>query len=189
MLSTSWWLSGGVVLAQLLAIASAVDLRLYNTDYACNGNRLVCSNIAQRTCCIPRVEYYYAASCLNCDTGMTHVAWQRDGDRACSRAVLSRRGGSNNCIVQTGSTIFALYGQTWQYNSKKRDGKGERIASCTGSVEPDLVEIDGQFFSLNETVSNSEKDDLYALYLNGTVLADVPVELQKFETSYYAGDA
>ncbi|RXG43008.1 hypothetical protein VDGE_06145 [Verticillium dahliae] len=117
------WLFGGVVLSQLLSLAAAVDLRLYNTDYSCNGNRLICSNIPQQTCCVPRVEYYYSASCLNCDSGMTHYGWQRDGGIACSRVVVSRRGGSNNCIVQSGVTIFALYGQTWQYNSRKRDGK------------------------------------------------------------------
>lgn len=68
----SRWLFGGVVLSQLLSLAAAVDLRLYNTDYSCNGNRLICSNIPQQTCCVPRVEYYYSASCLNCDSGMTH---------------------------------------------------------------------------------------------------------------------
>ncbi|KAG7140823.1 hypothetical protein HYQ45_002540 [Verticillium longisporum] len=172
----SRWLFGGVVLSQLLSLAAAVDLRLYNTDYSCNGNRLICSNIPQQTCCVPRVEYYYSASRLNCDSGMTHYGWQRDGGIGCSRVVVSRRGGSNNCIVQSGVTIFALYGQTWQYNSRKRDGKGERSPSCKASVEPDLVEIDGQYFSLNETVPDAQKDDLSSLDLyhptcsNSTVL-------------------
>ncbi|KAG7101416.1 hypothetical protein HYQ46_013217 [Verticillium longisporum] len=96
----SRWLFGGVVLSQLLSLAAAVDLRLYNTDYSCNGNRLICSNIPQQTCCVPRVEYYYSASCLNCDSGMTHYGWQRDGGIGCSRVVVSRRGGSNNCIQE-----------------------------------------------------------------------------------------
>lgn len=127
-------------------------------------------------------------SCDGAD-GECESRWQRDGGIACSRVVVSRRGGSNNCIVQSGVTIFALYGQTWQYNSRKRDGKGERSPSCKASVEPDLVEIDGQYFSLNETVPDAQKDDLYALFLNGTALADVPKELQAFETNYYAGEA
>jgi hypothetical protein len=77
MLHSASLLSYGVVLSQMLSLAAAVDLRLYYSEYTCRGNRAVCSNISPRSCCIPTIawkDYYNAASCSNCNSGMKHIA-------------------------------------------------------------------------------------------------------------------
>jgi hypothetical protein len=91
--------------------------------------------------------------------------------------------------------IYALYGHTWNYISKRKRDDGtleeyedEEAEQCLGTVEVDLLEIGGQFFDVNGTVPEADKLELYELMGSGALLEDVPEALRVYESSYEADD-
>ncbi|GES62547.1 hypothetical protein ATEIFO6365_0005068800 [Aspergillus terreus] len=154
-----------------LPVSFGVNLHQY-TRPRCYGNRAWCNNIGSRVCCQARNRVFASGSCQGCTSTDFHTTWNRVGNNYCGRAAASTNGG--RCI-SGGSN---LRGHTWCRLCRTRAEAEE--APCTETLEPDVLEIGGRMFYLNESVPEDHRDRLWQLWGDEVPVEDVPSELMQY---------
>ncbi|KAH8434337.1 uncharacterized protein LDX57_011985 [Aspergillus melleus] len=162
------------VLLSLLALTNAVTLHQYSRP-RCGGRHAVCRNIGPRVCCQAANRVFASGSCTGCTSTDFHITWNRVGQRYCGRVAASTNGG--RCI-SGGSN---LRGHSWCRLCRTVTSGGEiEDATCTSTAEPDALEIGNKWFSVNETISENDRNALWALW--GSEADDnVPQNLLRYE--------
>ncbi|KAI9041919.1 uncharacterized protein KD926_006256 [Aspergillus affinis] len=165
-----------------LTLANAVDLYQY-TRHSCGGRRSVCRRINQRVCCQSRNRVFASgSSTARTDTDL-HITWNRNGGQYCGRVAASANRG--RCI-SGGSN---LRGHSWCRLCRTLASETEvNTAACTSSVEPDALEIGSKWFAINNTVSEDEKNALWALWQGEVVDENVPQSLLRYVTEWVANE-
>ncbi|KAI9934713.1 hypothetical protein ASPWEDRAFT_44191 [Aspergillus wentii DTO 134E9] len=162
-----------ITFGRLLSTAAGVNLSQF-TRPNCRGNRASCTNIGSRVCCQSNQRVFASGSCQGCTSTDFHSTWTRQGRNSCGRNAASTNGG--RCI--SGSSN--LRGHSWCRLCRTKREEGEE-PTCTESVEPNVLEIDGKWFHLKDEMPGNERDALWDLWNNEAVIADMPAEMLKYE--------
>ncbi|PLB48710.1 hypothetical protein P170DRAFT_509449 [Aspergillus steynii IBT 23096] len=169
-------------LLTFLALTNAVDLFQY-TGHSCRGRASVCRNINQRVCCQSRNRVFASASSTARTDTDIHITWNQVGSRFCGRVAASANRG--RCI-SGGSN---LRGHSWCRLCRTITSQSEeQVDACTSTQEPDVLEIGSKWFAVNDTVSEDDKNALWALWQGEADDASVPQNLLRFETEAVARD-
>ncbi|PGH16943.1 hypothetical protein AJ80_05011 [Polytolypa hystricis UAMH7299] len=163
------------VLASMLTAVIAVDLFQY-TRAGCTGNVAHCRNIRARVCCRSRERDFVSARCSGCRRDDSHFTWRRRGNNFCGLRVFETHDGFCSAFSRD------LRGHSWCNGcALLSENRINDEAACTESVEPDLLRIDGTWFHLNESVPQSDRDNLWALWSSEATAADIPKSLLQYE--------
>jgi hypothetical protein len=121
-----------LIVATLLALTTAVDLRLFKNPNACRGDGIICQRIPKGRCCSKAGSLY----------GSTQ------GSRGGSHDVAApfTKQGNNYCAIQISATKKHNYcfklgheqvvgGTSWETQRRMTDNRSDYLAPCTGVVE------------------------------------------------------
>lgn len=104
-------------------------------------------------------------------------------ESGCSIIVTEKRGGKNNCIKMPDQNAsidgrpFGFTASSWYYDRKRRrlintpnEGEDDQVQGVTS----DLIEIDGRWFQINDTVPQVYLDELDVLWESNITADAIP---------------
>ncbi|KAL6414494.1 hypothetical protein AUP68_01023 [Ilyonectria robusta] len=179
----------------LLGCVSAVDIKQYR-GINCTGNKRLFRQVPANTCLRSNV-WFHSQSCQNCNSKQWHSASRKPApannveESGCGIIISEKRGGKNNCItksdltVSIGGILYAYSASSWYHAGKRRgliDTPNEEEDDQLQDVTSDLIEIDGRWFQINDTVPQVYLDELDVLWESNITADAIPAHLSAFET-------
>ncbi|KAI9035650.1 uncharacterized protein KD926_003161 [Aspergillus affinis] len=170
------------IIFSLFALTNAVTLNQF-TRPRCGGQKAVCRNIGQRVCCEAASRVFASASCTGCTSTDFHITWNKVGRLFCGKSAAATHGGG---CISGGSN---LRGHSWcRLCGTSTSGVELQAATCTSTAEPDALEIGSKWFTVDRTVSEDDRNALWALWDSEADDASVPQKLLRYEIEAVTDD-
>ncbi|KAI9370470.1 hypothetical protein BJX61DRAFT_544598 [Aspergillus egyptiacus] len=161
------------ILAVLGALTSAQRTRDL-VEWArrdCSGDSTVCTSVSDGDCCVAGLTNAHSGRCKDCHDHDTYIIYSGGKCRKQERTTTG-----DTCV-----NVAQQSGHRWTSAGTDTDGVFDcKMAPCTNTVEPDLISIGGKWFTVNESITESDKEALWDLWGKGV---PVPRYLMKYETS------
>jgi hypothetical protein len=130
-----------LIVATLLTITAAVDLRLFKNANDCKGDGIICQDIPNGRCCSKNGELFGSTQGSKGGKNDAAAPFTKQGDNYCAIQIKPTK--KFNYCFKTG-LASSVGGTSWEHQGKmsnKRDNTD--LAACTGIVEGADMYSDG----------------------------------------------